>query len=155
MALGMIERCLELSLEYARTRKQFGRRIGDYQLIQDKLARMEVARMNLQNLVFRVIESASMGTGMTLAVASAMKLYAARAAVEGARRLLGARDTSVETVASFEDVSDAARDAARRVGAERTYLTHLTHRVTQAELDERLPEGVWAAYDGLTVEVDG
>lgn len=82
MALGIVERCLELSVDYARQRVQFDKPIGEFQLIQDKLARMEVARMNLQNLVFRVIECASVGTGMTLAEASAMKLYAARAAVE-------------------------------------------------------------------------
>jgi alkylation response protein AidB-like acyl-CoA dehydrogenase len=82
MALGIVERCLELSVAYAKERVQFGKPIGEFQLIQDKLARMEVARMNLQNLVFRVIEGASVGRGMTLAEASAMKLYAARAAVE-------------------------------------------------------------------------
>jgi alkylation response protein AidB-like acyl-CoA dehydrogenase len=82
MALGIVERCLELSVEYAKQRVQFGKPIGEFQLIQDKLARMEVARMNLQNLVFRVIEGASVGRAMTLAEASAMKLYAARAAVE-------------------------------------------------------------------------
>ncbi len=82
MALGMVERCLELSLNYARERVQFGRPIGEYQLIQDKIARMEVARMNLQNLVFRTIELASHNKTMTFAEASAMKLYAARAAVE-------------------------------------------------------------------------
>jgi phosphoribosyl 1,2-cyclic phosphate phosphodiesterase len=43
--------------------------------------------------------------------------------------------------------------AARAVGAERTYLTHLSHRVSQAELDRRLPEGIFAAYDGLVVEL--
>jgi alkylation response protein AidB-like acyl-CoA dehydrogenase len=82
MALGIVERCLELSLQYARERVQFGRPIGEFQLIQDKLARMEVARLNLQNLVFRQIEMAEAGTGPSLAEASAMKLYAARAAVE-------------------------------------------------------------------------
>jgi alkylation response protein AidB-like acyl-CoA dehydrogenase len=82
MALGIVERCLELCVRYARERVQFGRPIGDFQLIQEKLARMEVARMNLQNLVFRLIELASQGKGMSLAEASAMKLYAARAAVE-------------------------------------------------------------------------
>jgi hypothetical protein len=82
MALGIVERCLELSVKYARERVQWDRPIGEYQLIQDKLARMEVARMNLQNLVFRVIELASQGKSMTLAEASAMKLYSARAAVE-------------------------------------------------------------------------
>jgi acyl-CoA dehydrogenase len=82
MALGIVERCLELSLAYARERVQFGRPIGEFQLIQEKLARMEVARMNLQNLVFRQIELAEQGRGPTLAEASAMKLYSARAAVE-------------------------------------------------------------------------
>jgi len=82
MALGIVERCLELSVKYARERVQFERPIGDYQLIQDKLARMEVARMNLQNLVFRTVELSANGRSMSFAEASAMKLYAARAAVE-------------------------------------------------------------------------
>ena len=82
MALGMVERCLELSVKYAKERVQFEKPIGEYQLIQDKLARMEVARMNLQNLVFRTIELSANGKSMSFAEASAMKLYAARAAVE-------------------------------------------------------------------------
>ncbi|HEX5724925.1 MAG TPA: MBL fold metallo-hydrolase [Longimicrobiaceae bacterium] len=43
--------------------------------------------------------------------------------------------------------------AAARIGAAETYLTHLSHRVSQAELERRLPAGVYAAYDGLEVEV--
>jgi acyl-CoA dehydrogenase len=82
MALGIVERCLELSLRYARERVQFGRPIGEFQLIQEKLARMEVARMNIQNLVFRTIEAAELGRGLGFAEASAMKLYSARAATE-------------------------------------------------------------------------
>jgi hypothetical protein len=82
MALGIIEECLELSVAYARDRVQFGRPIGEFQLIQEKLARMEVARLNVQNLVFRSIESSAAGRAMSLAEASAMKLYSARAATE-------------------------------------------------------------------------
>ena len=82
MALGMIEQCLELSVDYARNRVQFGQRIGDFQLIQLKLAKMEVARLNVQNLVFRTIELAKAGRAMTLAEASAMKLYSAQSATE-------------------------------------------------------------------------
>jgi acyl-CoA dehydrogenase len=88
MALGIIDRCLEMALEYARTRVQFGRPIGEFQLIQEKLARMEVARLNVQNLVFRTIESAAQGRPLNLAEASAMKLYSARAAVEVANDAL-------------------------------------------------------------------
>ena len=61
---------------------QFGKPIGEFQLIQDKLARMEVARLNVQNLVFRTIEMGAAGANMTLAEASAMKLYSAQAAME-------------------------------------------------------------------------
>jgi alkylation response protein AidB-like acyl-CoA dehydrogenase len=82
MSLGIVERCLELSVEYAKQRVQFGRPIGEFQLIQEKLARMEVARLNIQNLVFRVIEAAAEDKGLTFAEASAIKLYSARAAVE-------------------------------------------------------------------------
>ena len=82
MALGVIEECLELSVQYAKDRVQFGKPIGEFQLIQEKLARMEVARLNVQNLVFRAIEMSSTGHLMTLAEASAMKLYSARAATE-------------------------------------------------------------------------
>jgi alkylation response protein AidB-like acyl-CoA dehydrogenase len=82
MALGIISQCLDLCVPYARDRVQFGQPIGEFQLIQDKLARMEVARLNVENLVFRVIEATAEGRGFTLAEASAMKLYSARAATE-------------------------------------------------------------------------
>ncbi len=82
MALGIIEQCLDQSVRYARDRHQFGQRIGDFQLIQQKLAFMEVARMNVQNLVFRTIELSKAGKTMTFSEASAMKLYSARMATE-------------------------------------------------------------------------
>ncbi|MDA8365613.1 MAG: acyl-CoA dehydrogenase family protein, partial [Actinomycetota bacterium] len=82
MALGVIEQCLELSVDYAKNRMLWGQRIGDRQLIQLKLAKMEVARLNVQNLVFRYLEMEAAGKSPTLAEASAMKLYAAQAASE-------------------------------------------------------------------------
>ncbi len=44
-----------------------------------------------------------------------------------------------------------AIEFARGIGAERTMLTHLTHKYTHAELIERLPAGVEPAFDGLTL----
>jgi len=82
MALGMIERCQELCVEYARTRKQFGKRIGDYQLIQLKLANMEVAKQNVENILFKSFEQAAAGQRPTLAEASAAKLYCAQATMD-------------------------------------------------------------------------
>jgi len=82
MALGIVEECRRLSIDYAKTRVQFGRPIGEFQLIQLKLAKMEVARMNIQNLVFRQIELAAWGKSMSLAEASACKLYCAQATMD-------------------------------------------------------------------------
>jgi phosphoribosyl 1,2-cyclic phosphate phosphodiesterase len=46
-----------------------------------------------------------------------------------------------------------AISAARRIGAERTYLTHLTHESFHAALEAELPAGIAPAYDGLSIQV--
>lgn len=44
--------------------------------------------------------------------------------------------------------------AAQAVGAERTYLTHLTHDNFHADLEAELPRGIAPAFDGLTIRID-
>lgn len=46
-----------------------------------------------------------------------------------------------------------AVEAARAIGAGRTYLTHLTHETGHAELEAELPPEIRPAYDGLVIEV--
>ena len=50
-------------------------------------------------------------------------------------------------------IPEAVR-AARDIGAERTYLTHLTHDNFHADLEAELPRGVTPAFDGLTIRID-
>ncbi|HEX6047830.1 MAG TPA: MBL fold metallo-hydrolase [Gemmatimonadaceae bacterium] len=50
-------------------------------------------------------------------------------------------------------VPEAVR-VAREVGADRTYLTHLTHDNFHADLEAELPRGVSPAFDGLTIRID-
>jgi phosphoribosyl 1,2-cyclic phosphate phosphodiesterase len=47
-----------------------------------------------------------------------------------------------------------AVDVAKTIGAERTYLTHLTHDNFHADLEAELPRGVMPAFDGLTVRIE-
>ena len=82
MALGMIEACLDRSVAYAKERVQFGKPIGQYQLIQEKLARMVVHRQNVENLLFRSFAMAGAGKQLSFAQASASKLYCARSTME-------------------------------------------------------------------------
>jgi phosphoribosyl 1,2-cyclic phosphate phosphodiesterase len=43
---------------------------------------------------------------------------------------------------------------AQQVGAERTYLTHLTHDTLHVDLEAELPRGIAPAFDGLVVRID-
>jgi hypothetical protein len=82
MALGIVEKCLEASTAYAKERVTWGRPIADYQLVQEKLARMFVHKQNIENLLFKQLWLQKTGGNMTAAEASATKLYCARAATE-------------------------------------------------------------------------
>ncbi|HSH44965.1 MAG TPA: MBL fold metallo-hydrolase [Longimicrobiales bacterium] len=47
---------------------------------------------------------------------------------------------------------EEAVELAREINAERTYLTHLTHRLSHARLEGDLPAGIHPAHDGLSVD---
>src|SRR6201994_1066481 len=67
MALGIINECHRLCVDYAKSRTLWGKNIGQFQLIQLKLAKMEIARMNVQNMVFHTIERQRKRKPLTLA----------------------------------------------------------------------------------------
>lgn len=80
MCLGIIERCVEESIAYAKTREQFGHPIAEFQGIAFKLARMELALENARNLVFKLAWAQRAGT-LDARLASLAKLYCAEEAV--------------------------------------------------------------------------
>jgi acyl-CoA dehydrogenase len=82
MCVGIAERCLEDSLAYARSRVQFGKPIAEFQLVQEKLARMYVHLLNMRNLLHETIRVQRAGGRVSDAEASACKLYCARATTE-------------------------------------------------------------------------
>jgi alkylation response protein AidB-like acyl-CoA dehydrogenase len=80
MCLGIIERCVEESVRYAKTREQFGRPIAEFQGLAFKLARMELALENARNLVFKLAWAQRAGK-LDPRLASLAKLYCAEEAV--------------------------------------------------------------------------
>jgi len=55
IALGISERALELSIEYAKIREQFGKPISKFQMVQSKLADMYTSIQSMKLLVYSVL----------------------------------------------------------------------------------------------------
>ncbi|MCT1516144.1 acyl-CoA dehydrogenase family protein [Dietzia cercidiphylli] len=126
MALGIIQECHRLCVAYSRERTLWGQEIGRFQLIQLKLARMEVARINVQNMVFHSIERARAGKPLTLAEASAMKLYSSEAATEVAMeavQLFGGNGYMAEY--RVEQLARDAKSLMIYAGSNEIQVTHI------------------------------
>jgi isovaleryl-CoA dehydrogenase len=83
LCLGVCERALELSIDYAKTRQQFGRPIADFQMIQSKIAEMYVWTETVRTFTYRVLAAANDlevghgGRGQIHALTAASVMYAA------------------------------------------------------------------------------
>jgi glutaryl-CoA dehydrogenase len=118
-ALGAARDCLVTALDYARTRTQFGRPIGGFQLTQAKLADMAVALAGGQLLALHLGRAADAGR-LTPVMVSAGKLSNVREALAIARQcrtILGANGISgeypvmrhasnLETVLTYEGTAE-------------------------------------------------
>jgi alkylation response protein AidB-like acyl-CoA dehydrogenase len=126
MALGIINECHRLCVDYAKTRTLWGKNIGQFQLIQLKLAKMEIARMNVQNMVFQTIERQRKGKPLTLAEASAIKLYSSEAATDVAMeavQLFGGNGYMAEY--RVEQLARDAKSLMIYAGSNEVQVTHI------------------------------
>lgn len=126
LALGIINECHRLCIDYAKSRKLWGKEIAQFQLIQLKLAEMEIARINVQNMVFNAIERTAAGDKVTLAEASAMKLYSSRAATEVAMeavQLFGGNGYMAEY--KVEQLARDAKSLMIYAGSNEIQVTHI------------------------------
>ncbi len=82
-ALGIAEAALEASIKYAQEREAFGKKIGQFQMIQQKLAdmkcRVEASRLLIYQAALAKMESAKTGRRYSLE-ASMAKLFASETA---------------------------------------------------------------------------
>ncbi|MGV0655720.1 acyl-CoA dehydrogenase family protein [Mycolicibacterium thermoresistibile] len=133
MALGVIEECLRLCVDYAKNRKLWGQEIAQFQLIQLKLAKMEVARMNVRNMLFRVIEAAEKGVPISLAEASAIKWYCSEAATDVAMdavQLFGGNGYMTEY--RVEQLARDAKSLMIYAGSNEVQITHVARGLLNA-----------------------
>ncbi|HVY82434.1 MAG TPA: acyl-CoA dehydrogenase family protein [Steroidobacteraceae bacterium] len=83
ICLGVAERALALSIDYAQSRVQFGRKIADFQMIRAKIADMFVSVETMRTFTYRVLHAASElargggGRGPIHALTAASVLYCA------------------------------------------------------------------------------
>jgi len=91
-ACGMAARALEEASTHARARKQFGKPLAEFQLIQEKLARMATELTAARLLVYRAAWTADRGADRVTLEAAMAKAYATEAAqriVDDAVQILG------------------------------------------------------------------
>ena len=133
LSLGIINECLRLSVDYAKNRKLWGQEIAQFQLIQLKLAEMEVARLNVQNMLFVAMEAMQAGKPPTLAEASAMKLYSSRAATDVAMeavQLFGGNGYMAEY--RVEQLARDAKSLMIYAGSNEIQVTHVAKGLLRA-----------------------
>jgi len=93
-ACGMASRALAEALAHAKSRRQFGKPIADFQLIQEKLARMATELTAARLLVYRAAWEKDQGAPRVTLEAAMAKAYATEAAqriVDDAVQILGGR----------------------------------------------------------------
>jgi isovaleryl-CoA dehydrogenase len=79
--VGIMQACLDTVLPYVRTREQFGKRIGDFQLVQGKLADMYTALGSSRAYLHHVAKLCDMGK-VAKEDAAAVILYCAESATK-------------------------------------------------------------------------
>ena len=82
--LGQSQRCIDLALAYAMEREAFGQRIGEFQMIQSKVADMVARTEQARLLVYRLGRMKDAGLDRCSMEASLAKLKASQAATQNA-----------------------------------------------------------------------
>ena len=97
-AIGAARACYEAAVEYAKTREQFGRPIGAFQLTQEKLAWMEVAlgQAGLVALHIGRLKEAGKATPRQMSFGKLANVRAALDVARQARTILGANGVTLE-----------------------------------------------------------
>jgi glutaryl-CoA dehydrogenase (non-decarboxylating) len=86
-ALGLSGACLEASIKYANERKQFGKQIGKYQLIQQQIAEMQMDHAAMEAMVYKAAWLKDNGLPNQMET-SMSKLFGAKGVVHAANECM-------------------------------------------------------------------
>ncbi len=123
-ACGMAERALDEALAHAKARKQFGKSLAEFQLVQEKLARMAVELAASRLLVYRAAWEKDRGADRVTVESAMAKAFATEAAqriIDDAVQILGG--TGVMASHPVEQLYRAVR--ALRIYEGTTEVQHL------------------------------
>ncbi len=87
-AVGVAQKALDLSVDYAKTRQQFGRPIGVYQAVSHRIADMYVETELARSLAYWAAWCVAEGDQQAPVAAAAAKSYASEAAVAACERAI-------------------------------------------------------------------
>ncbi|HVH16726.1 MAG TPA: acyl-CoA dehydrogenase family protein [Myxococcota bacterium] len=82
--IGQAQRCIDLAVAYANTREAFGQKIGEFQMIQQKIADMVCRTEGARGVVYRLGRMKDAGIARASLEASLAKLMASEAATHNA-----------------------------------------------------------------------
>lgn len=150
--LGMKQR-----LPYLFHPKQEGKSLSaqiDFQILEE-----EFCTVSFQDIPFGIVSFKQAGHEVIglkvgdLAFISDIQEYRPRV-IEDIRGVKTLVVSALREEKSFMHFSiQEAIEFSREVGAEKTYLTHLSHEVDYDTVSKKLPPNVFLAYDGLTISL--
>ncbi len=82
--VGQAQRCIDLAVDYARQREAFGQKIGEFQMIQQKIADMIARTEGARAIVYRLGRMKDAGVTRASMESSLAKLMASEAATQNA-----------------------------------------------------------------------
>jgi len=130
---GAMERALELAVEYARQRVQFGRKIGAFQAVQQELARC----------------------GGEVAAAVAAALSAAGAVERGADACFAVAAAKIRTAEAAREVALIAHQVHGAIGVTEEYALHHSTMRLWSWREEYGNEAQWAIALGARLQREG
>lgn len=120
--LGVMAGAMELTLDYVRTREQFGKAIGSFQVIQHRIVDDSMALEVTRSLLYQTCRAFDEGRGQRAMVA-ALKAHASEAVLQIAKSAI-----QLHGAIGFTDEHDAGLFLKRAMGLSVQYGTSSEHR---------------------------